>query len=53
MKIMGMRWPLAISWSCKSRPLNPGICTSVMRHDVLLSCSELRNSTAEPNVETL
>jgi hypothetical protein len=40
-KMIGMRCPSAISWSCRSRPLSPGICRSVMRHNVSCSFSDL------------
>src|SRR6516165_7134027 len=39
--------------SCNSRPLNPGICRSVIRHAVSAAILDLRKSSADPKVMVL
>ena len=51
-KMTGMRWPSAMSWPCSSRPERPGICKSVIRHDVSARHSASRNRSADPKVAT-
>ena len=50
--MIGMGRPSAIKRLCSSTPLKPGICTSVIRHDVSLTRPNSRKSSADANVAT-
>src|SRR5215471_8607348 len=52
MKMTGMQQPLARSRLCRSRPDRPGICTSLIRHDVSARHPDSRNRSADSKVET-
>ena len=52
MPMIGMRRPSAIKRLCSSTPLKPGICTSVIRHDVSSTRADSRKSSADANVAT-
>ena len=47
-----MRLPLPARWRCRSSPLMPGICTSVIRQAAARQAGEARNSSAEAKVAT-
>jgi hypothetical protein len=49
MRITGIFRLCAIRWSCRSRPLIPGISTSVTMQTVSFSRGEARNSFADAN----
>ena len=49
-KIIGMQHPCDRSASCSSRPFNPGICRSVIRHAVAAVASDSRKCSAEMKV---
>jgi hypothetical protein len=44
MKIMGNRFPFLIRRCCRSRPVNPGICKSIIRHEVSSASPDSRNA---------
>jgi hypothetical protein len=50
--MIGMWRPSAIKRLCSSTPLKPGICTSVIRHDVSSTRADSRKSSADANVAT-
>src|SRR6516164_2304586 len=49
----GVRCPCDCNASCNSRPLNPGICMSVIRHVVSAITSDPRKCSADVKVMTL
>src|SRR6516164_648280 len=46
----GVRYPCDCNASCNSRPFNPGICTSVIRHVVSASTPDARKCSADAKV---
>src|SRR5262249_18513640 len=52
MKITGTQWPSTMSRLCRSRPERPGICRSVIRHEVSARHAASRNRSADSKVAT-
>src|SRR4029077_19662120 len=50
MNMTGVEWPLAINLACRSVPLMPGMCRSVITHDDSQTSPERKYSSAEENV---
>src|SRR6516162_712111 len=50
MTMTGVRCPCDCNASCNSRPLNPGICMSVIRHFVSAITSDRRKCSADVKV---
>src|SRR6516165_12833132 len=48
-----VRCPSDCNASCNSRPLSPGICTSVIKHVVSATTLDLRKSSADSKVAVL
>src|SRR6516164_8623935 len=48
-----VRCPSDCNASCNSRPLSPGICTSVNKHVVFAAIVDLRKSSADSKVAVL
>src|SRR6202030_2753585 len=46
-RMVGMGFPEADRWRCKSSPVIPGICTSAIRQEVRRTWGERKNSSAE------
>src|SRR5215831_17679025 len=53
MTMTGVSCPCDCNTSCNSRPLNPGMCTSVIRHVVSAITSDRRKCSADVKVTAL
>src|SRR6516225_12017131 len=52
-RMTGVWYPSDRNASCNSRPLNPGICRSVIRHAVSATILDLRKASADAKVVVL
>src|SRR6516162_2861685 len=52
-RMTGVWYPCGRNASCNSRPLNPGICRSVIRHAVSATILDLRKASADAKVVVL